>query len=44
MDIDAKGLSVNFGSNSVLKNLSFSISSGSFVALLGPNGLENLPY
>ena len=38
MDIDAKGLSVNFGSNSVLKNLSFSISSGSFVALLGPNG------
>ena len=38
MDIDAKGLSVNFGSNSVLKSLSFSISSGSFVALLGPNG------
>ena len=38
MDIDAKGLTVNFGSNTVLKSLSFSISSGSFVALLGPNG------
>ena len=36
--IEVKDLSFSFDSNPVLKNVSFSIEKGEFVALFGPNG------
>ncbi len=36
--IEVKNLSFAFGGNTVLKNVSFSIVQGEFVALFGPNG------
>ena len=36
--IDVKGLKKTYGSQEVLKGVSFSVKKGTIVALLGPNG------
>lgn len=36
--LEVKGINKSFGENTVLKNLSFSVKEGEFVALLGPSG------
>ena len=38
MLLEAKGLSVNYGVVSALKNVSFGVSEGEIVAMIGPNG------
>ncbi|MEE9390140.1 MAG: ATP-binding cassette domain-containing protein, partial [Candidatus Aminicenantaceae bacterium] len=36
--IDVKNISFNYGSVEVLKDVTFTISSGDFLAIIGPNG------
>lgn len=36
--LEVRDLSVNFGKDDILKDISFSVSSGDFLAVIGPNG------
>jgi len=36
--LEVKNLSVNFGKENIIKNLSFSVKEGEFLTILGPNG------
>ena len=38
MKLDVQSLSVTLGENAILKDASFSIDSGEFVGIIGPNG------
>ena len=36
--LNVRDLSVNFGKEEVLKDISFSVNEGDFLAIIGPNG------
>ncbi|MDO8676825.1 MAG: metal ABC transporter ATP-binding protein [Candidatus Azambacteria bacterium] len=36
--LDVRGLSVSFGKEEIIKNVSFSVNDGDFLAIIGPNG------